>query len=121
MSAQLDLRVLLAEFPDDGRQDITRLRVGGADRERSAAIALLLLGESFDALDLLQDPERAFDHFLARGGDLRQGPALAQKDREAELVLELFELLTDPRLRRVQPLGGRGDVQVIFDDCCQVP
>ena len=63
---------------------------------------------------------RAIDDPLARRRDARQGAALAQKDRKAELILELFELLAHPGLRGVQPFRRGGDVEVVFDDRCEV-
>ena len=55
------------------------------------------------------------DAFTGRR-DARERASLAQKDRKAELVLQLFELLADPGLRGMQPLRRRRDVEVAFDD-----
>ena len=63
---------------------------------------------------------RAIDDPFARRRDARERAALAQKDRKAELILQLFELLAHPGLRGVQPLRRRRDVQVVLDDRCEV-
>ena len=52
---QLDVRIALAELPDHRRQHVARLGVRRADRERAAAVALLLVGQALDALDFLED------------------------------------------------------------------
>src|SRR5690606_16502790 len=112
VQVQLDLRIALPELADNRWQHVAGLRVRGADGERAAAVAALLVRQTLDALDLLEDLERPLDDLLPRRRDARQGSALAQEDGKAELVLELLELLADPRLRGVQPLRGGGDVQV---------
>ena len=117
---QLDLRITLAKSADHLGQHVARLRVRRADRERAAAVALLLVGQPLDALDFLEDLQRAIDDALARRRDARERAALAQKDRKAELIFQLFELLAHPGLRGVQPFRRRGDVEVVFDDRCQV-
>jgi hypothetical protein len=90
---QLDLRIALAKPADHFGQHVACLRVRGADRERPTSIALLLVREPLDALDFLEDLLRAIDDALARRRHARERAPLAQKDRKAELVLELFELL----------------------------
>ncbi len=49
-----------------------------------------------------------------------QRAALAFEQLEAELVLELLELLAHAGLRRVQHARGLGDVEVVFRDRDQV-
>ena len=98
MQMQLDLGVLLAELANDGRQDIARLRMRRADRERAAPVPLLFLGEPLDALDLFQNLQGPIDDAFSRWRDLRQSAALAQEDRESELVFELLQLLADSGL-----------------------
>ena len=116
VQVQLDVRIALAELADHRRQHIARLRVRRADGQRAAAVALLLVGQALDALDFLEDLLGPLDDPLAGRGDPRQGAALAQEDRKAELVLELFELLADAGLRGMQPFRRRGDVEVVLDD-----
>ena len=90
------------------------------DRERASSVALLLVRQALDALHLLEDLERTVDDPFSGRRDARQGPALAQEDRKPELVLELLQLLADARLRRMQPFGRGGDVEVVLDDRSEV-
>ncbi len=73
-------------------------------------------GEILDALRLLQDAQSALDHLLARRRDAREIASLAHEDLEAELVLEQLDLLADARLRGVQLLRRRRDVQPALGD-----
>jgi hypothetical protein len=45
---------------------------------------------------------------------------LADEHRNADFVLELPDLLADPGLRRIERLGGVGDVQPVIDDRAEV-
>src|SRR5690606_652266 len=63
----------------------------------------------------------ALDHALARRRDARQRTPVALEDAEAQLVLELLDLLADGGLRGVK-LGGRGgDVQLALRHRGQEP
>ncbi len=117
---QLDVRIALLKDPDHGRQYVARLGMGRTDRERAPFVAFLLVSEALDALHLPENPERTVDDALPRRRDASEGAPLPQKDRKAELVLELLQLLAHSRLRRVQPFGGSGDVQIVFDDRSEV-
>src|SRR5690606_1802475 len=120
MQVELDLRVALAELANDRGEHVARLGVCRADRQRAAAIAALLFGQPLDALNLPEDAQRALDDALTCRSDSSQRAALAQKDRKAELVFELFELFAHARLGRMEALGRRGDVQVVLDDRCEI-
>ncbi len=98
---ELHLGITLAELLDHRRQHIARLRVRGADRQRTRAVVLVVGGDALDVLHFAQHAQRALDHALARRGDLRQRAAVAHEDLEPELILELPQLLADRRLRRI--------------------
>src|SRR5688572_10987072 len=87
VKVQFDVRISLSELANHLRQHISSLSVSGADGQRAAAVALLLVRQALDALNFLQDLLGAVDDPLTRRRDPRQGAALAQKDRKTELVL----------------------------------
>ncbi len=116
VQVQAHLRVLLAELLDDLRQHVARLCVRGRDRQRATLLVLEIVGKALDVLHLAQDPDRAVDDLLPGGSDARQVAAVADEDLETELVLEQLDLLADARLRRVQLLGRRRDVEAGLGD-----
>ena len=59
---------------------------------------------------------RALDHLLASRGERVEALAAPREQREAELVLELLELLAQRRLRGVDLLRGLRDVESGIDD-----
>src|SRR4029079_15748096 len=59
---------------------------------------------------------RARRHFLARGRQALERPAVTHEQRQAQFLLEEPDLLADARLRGVQRLGGGGDVEAVLDD-----
>jgi len=80
-------------------------------RTYRAWVWVVLRGQAFDALRLLQDAQRPVDHLLAGGGDTGEIAALAHENLEAELILQQLDLLADARLGGMQLLGGCRDVQ----------
>jgi hypothetical protein len=101
----------LTEAPQDRRQHIAGLGMGGGDRERALFVAAHLGGETADVRDLAQDHPGAGDDLVAgrRGAHQRARPA--GEELQAELLLQQAQLLADAGLRGVQRLRGRGDVE----------
>ena len=72
-------------------------------------------------LAISRSARRAVATTISPAGRERREPlALAHEDRQAELVLELADLLADAGLRREERLGGVGDVETVIDDGAQV-
>src|SRR5690606_18225788 len=117
---EVDARIALAKRSHDLRQDITRLRVRRRDRERAVELGRQVAREALNVADLAQDLARPGDDLAARRRDRGQALALACKQLNAELGLELLQLLADAGLARVEPLGGRRDVEPAVDDADQV-
>jgi hypothetical protein len=120
VQVQPHLGVLLAERLDHPGQHVAGLGVGGGDRERAARFVLEVVREALDVLHLAQDAHGAIDHLLPGRRDAREVAAIAHEDLEAELVLEQLDLLRHPRLRGVQLLGRRRDVEARLGHCGQV-
>ena len=118
---QPHFRVLGAELLDDRREHVARLGVRRADGERAAVLVLQVVRDALDVLHLAQDLHRPVDDLLAGGRDFRQRAAAADKDAEAELILEQLQLLADSRLRGMQLFGGRRDIQAALGDGSEVP
>jgi hypothetical protein len=116
VQVQPHLRVLAAERLDDFRQHVPRLRVRGRDRERAAFLVLEIVRQALDVLHFAQDPYRTVDDLLPCLRDAREVAPVAHEDLEAEFVLEQLDLLADARLRRVQLLRGRRDVEAGLGD-----
>ena len=83
----------------------------GADREAPLALIAQLGGQAADARRFLQDPQRPLDDLLPFRGNAREIAPLTHEDLEAELVFQQLDLLADARLRGVQLLCRRGDVE----------
>ena len=105
--------IFLAELLDDLGQHVTRLRVRRRDRERAADSSLKSSDRRLMFCTSRRIPHCAVDHLLAGRRHARQVAAVAHEDLEAELVLEQLDLLRHARLRRVQLLGRRGDVDTL--------
>ena len=116
VQVQTHLRVLVAESLEHLRQHVTRLGVRGRDRQRARFVLAQLGGERLDAARLAHDLRGAVDDLVAGVGRAHQRAALAFEQLEAELVLELLQLLADAGLRRVQHARGLRDVEIVFGD-----
>ena len=114
------LGIARRELAQDLGQHVARLRVRGRDRQRADVLAAELVGDALQVVDLPHRAARGGDHDFARGRQRCQTLALAHEDREAELVLELADLLADARLRREERFRGVGDVEAVIDDRAQV-
>ena len=117
---QLDLRIARSEIEQHRRQNVTRLQVRRRDRERALVLAPELGADAFQVAELAQRAPRGRDDGLARGRERGEPLALAHEHAHAELVLELPDLLADPRLRGVQCLGCVGYVEPVVDDRAEV-
>ena len=116
VQVQAHLRVLVAEALEHLRQHVTRLGVRGGDGQRTRLVLAQLRGQRLDAARLAHDLRGAVDDLGAGVGGPHQRAALAFEQLEAELVLELLELLADAGLRRVQHARRLGDVEVVLGD-----
>jgi hypothetical protein len=114
VQVQADLGVAVAEFPQHLRQHVTCLRVRGGDGEVSRVVLAQVGRQHLDVARLAHDLRGAVDDLGSRVRGTQQGASLAFEDLEAELVLELLELLADARLRGVQDARGLRDVQVVL-------
>src|SRR5690606_6875453 len=117
---QVDARIALAERAHDLGQHVARLRVRRRDRQRAVELGREIAREALNVADLAQDLARAGDDLAAGRRDRGQALALAREQLDAELGLELLQLLADARLAGIQALGGRRDVEAAVDDSDQV-
>ena len=95
-----------------GRQRIARLRMRGDDPQRAFVSRRK---PSADLRQVLRIDEHALDDldgFLARVGQAKQAFAAAHKQLDAELVLEVLDVLADARLRGQQCVGDLGQIEV---------
>jgi hypothetical protein len=83
-------RILVAEFLEDRRQHVTRLRVRGRDGERARIVLAQLGRELLDAAGLAHDLRGAVDDLGAGVGGSQQRATLAFEEPQAEFVLELL-------------------------------
>ncbi len=116
----LDLRVARREFAQHLRQHVARLRVRGRDRQRAGVLAAEFVGDALQVGDFAQRAARGGDHDLAGRRERRQALALAHEDRQAELVLELPDLLADAGLRREQRFRRHGYVEPVVDHRAEI-
>ncbi|CAM2151084.1 hypothetical protein PT2222_250087 [Paraburkholderia tropica] len=110
---QMHLREHLAELVHDLRQRIARLRVS----RRHDEVAAVLIGElARHAAQVLRVEQHALDqlmHGLARLRETREALAASNEDVDAQLVLQILDLLRHTRLRRVQHVRHFGQVHVL--------
>jgi hypothetical protein len=90
--------------------------MGGGQQQAPGVLAALVGGVAADVGGLGQDPARMLDHRHARRRHRFQAAPLAHEQLEAELVLQLLELLGQSRLGRVHAFGRHGDVEAGIDD-----
>ena len=98
MHVQGHIRILLNKAPDDRRQGVTRLGVGGRDAQVAFALITELLGNLLDALYPTQNLPGLPDNDLAAGSNASQVLAAAGKNLEPQLVFEQTNLFGDARL-----------------------
>jgi len=116
MQIEIDPGINLAEGANNLGQDIAGLRVSRRDRKRAFLLGRQVAREASDVVDLTQNLPGTRDDVAAGRCDRREALALAREKLDAELGLELLQLLADPGLARIKPLGGRRDVQARVDD-----
>ena len=117
---ELDLRVALHEAADHVGQHVARLGVGGGDRQAADRLVGELVAHLLQVVEVAQHALGDRQHGLARLGDRHQALAVAGEDLDAELGLELADLLGHPRLRGEQRLGRLGDIQPATGDLMHV-
>ncbi len=94
------------------RQHIARLRVRGGDDELALLAIGELLAEPLDVGGVDQNALDDLDQLLAGVGQAEQALAAAHEQLDAELVLEVLDVLADARLRGEQRVGHLGQVEV---------
>ena len=94
----------VANFDEHRRQHVARLRVGRRDGEHARILAAEFVGDALQVADLAQRAPRGRDDDFAGRRQRRQPLALAHENAQAELVLELSNLLADAGLRGVTAL-----------------
>ena len=92
MHVQGHIRILLNKAPDDRRQGVTRLGVGGRDAQVAFALITELLGNLLDALYPTQNLPGLPDNDLAARGNAGQVLAAAGKNLEPQLGCEVNRL-----------------------------
>ena len=106
------MRERLLEARDDGRQRVARLRVGGDDPQR----AFVGGGEPpADLRQVLRIDQHALDDLDGLLAGLRQTEqplAATHEQLDAELVLEILDVLADARLRGQQRVGDLGQIEI---------
>ncbi|KAG1396487.1 hypothetical protein G6F59_013798 [Rhizopus arrhizus] len=115
-----DLRIRLLDRRHRRRQHEARLGVGGGQDQLALALAALVGGIGADVVGLGQHRAGAGDDLGPGRGDRFQAAPLAHEQQEAELVLQLLELLGQARLGGVHARGGQRDVQLGVGDGNQI-
>ena len=80
------------------------------------AVVALIGGESTDIHRLAQQFTRMHKHLRACRREIFKAAALAHEQQKTEFVFQLFELLRQSRLGRMDMLGRRGDVETGVGD-----
>jgi hypothetical protein len=88
----------LMKVADHRRQGITRLGVGGGNRQGALFLVGEFLGDLLDAFDLAQDLAGSGDDALAGRSDAGQVLAAAGKHFDAQFVFKQADLFADTRL-----------------------
>ena len=89
---------MLDEVADNRRQGITRLGVGGRNRQGAFFLVGEFLSDLLDAFDLAQDLAGRGDNALAGRRDAGQVFAAAGKHFDAQFVFKQADLFADTRL-----------------------
>ena len=111
VQVQLDVGKLQPEFLHGRGQRITRLRMGGGNRQRAVLLRRKLLGCLAQVAAVLQDTFDDGQHVVAGFGHTRQPFARTHKQRNPQLILQLADLPAHPWLRGVQHMGHLGQVE----------
>src|ERR1019366_6784296 len=111
LQRQMDSRIAALEYSHHPRQGIARLGMRGGNGESARIPVAEVVRRALQVVDLLQHALDDAEHHLPRFGDRGHALAAAHEDVEAELVLELADLLRHPRLRGMQGVGGLGQVE----------
>src|SRR5574337_1152802 len=109
LQVHADLRIAGVERRDRGGQGEAGLGVGGRDAQFTAGFVAQVRGDRADVGGLGQDDSRAFDHLFAGMGDRVEALALAHEQLEAQLVLQLPELLAEAGLGCMDALSAEGN------------
>ncbi|MEI9963497.1 MAG: hypothetical protein WDM92_01030 [Caulobacteraceae bacterium] len=109
------LREKRAEPGDGVGKGVGGLVVRRGDDQPAHVAVGGLAGDLADVLHLHHHPLDVADDVMARLGDADQALGLAHEDVEAELGLQVLDLLADRRLRGQQRGGRLGQVEVVLD------
>ena len=114
--AQFDLH--LGEELDEAqqylRQRVAGLIMRGGDHQPALVLLLELLREALEIVGLVQQIVDDGHHLLASLGDADQSLATAHEDLDAQLGLQLLDLLADARLRGKQHIGHLGEIEIVL-------
>jgi hypothetical protein len=116
VQVKLHVGVSVAEGLDNGRQDVTRLRVGGPDGQRAAILVFELGRDTLDVLCFAQQLQRMADDALTWRGYFGQRTSTAHEDIEPELVFQELELLAHRGLCRTQFGRGGRNIEIVLRD-----
>ncbi len=102
----------LLELHDHLRQRVARLRVRRRHRQFALVAERELLGKLLDVLGIEQHALDDADQLLAGLGQPEQPLAAAHEQLDAELVLEVLDVLADAGLRGIEGVGNLGQVEL---------
>ena len=108
---QLHVGELQPELLHGRGQRITRLRMGGGNRQRAVLLRRKLLGCLAQVAAVLQDTFDDGQHVVAGFRHTRQPLARTHKQGDTQLILQLADLPTYPWLRGVQHMRHLGQVE----------
>ena len=120
MQLELDLRIALHEAADHVGQHVARLGVGGGDRQAADRLVGELVAHLLQVVEVAQHALGDRQHGPPRLGDRHQALAVAGEDLDAELGLELADLLGHPGLRGKQRIGRFRDIEAATGDFMHV-
>ena len=112
VQADVDFGVGQAQLGHGFRQDVTRLCVGGGNRQGAAVLRMVLLANTFEVAQFAHDDVNAFEHMLARLGDAFEALAVARKNLDAQFFFQLDDGFGDAGLGGVQGFGRFRQVEV---------
>lgn len=107
MYLQVNTRVLVGEFMQDGRQDELCLGMGGSDAQTAAVGIGVFSGGLLDALDVVQQSVDMLKNCITGRGNTGKFLSRTFEDLDIQFFFQQLDLVTDSGLRRVQ-LFSRG-------------
>ena len=111
MQMQAHLRIGTAEFLDDRRQRVARLRMRRGEAQLALVGGAEFLGDVANVLGFEQQFARVLEDALAGRRDFGDMLAVAHEDVDAKFFLQQAHLLRHAGLRSEHRIGGSRDVQ----------